>query len=99
MSAGKVVLGALAGIAIGAIAGILLAPEKGSKTRRQIMEKGDDYVDDLKSRFDEFFDTLMEKFESSKGDAERLVEKGKGKFDGAKREFKNGAADFKNAEM
>ncbi len=37
MSTGKVVLGTLAGIAIGAIAGILLAPEKGSTTRRQIL--------------------------------------------------------------
>ena len=45
MSTGKVVLGTLAGLAIGAIAGILFAPEKGSVTRKQIMDKGDDLVD------------------------------------------------------
>ena len=49
MSTGKVILGSLAGLAIGAIAGILLAPEKGSITRKKIMDKGDDYADELKS--------------------------------------------------
>ena len=66
MSTGKVVLGTLAGLAIGAIAGILLAPEKGSTTRRQIMDKGDDYADELKAKYEEFRDTLTEKFESTK---------------------------------
>ena len=40
MNTGKVVLGTLAGLAFGAIAGILLAPEKGSTTRKQISDKG-----------------------------------------------------------
>lgn len=52
MSKGKIVLGTLAGLAVGAIAGILFAPGKGSKTRRRIMEKGNDYIDELKSKFD-----------------------------------------------
>jgi gas vesicle protein len=55
MSTGKVILGTLAGLAIGATAGILFAPEKGSITRRQIRDKSDGYVDKLKSKFDEFF--------------------------------------------
>jgi gas vesicle protein len=73
MSTGKVVLGTLAGLAIGAIAGILFAPEKGSKTRKRIMHKGEDYVDKLNSKFDEFVDSLKEKFESTKKDAENLA--------------------------
>ena len=40
MSTGKVVLGTIAGLAIGGILGILFAPEKGSVTRKQIMDKG-----------------------------------------------------------
>jgi gas vesicle protein len=95
MSTGKVVLGTLAGLAIGAIAGILLAPEKGSTTRKQIMNKGDDYVDELKSKFDEFLDSLTEKFKSTKKDAEVLVDKGKAKYDVAKKDVKNAAANFK----
>lgn len=105
MSTGKVVLGTLAGLAIGALAGILFAPEKGSKTRKQIMDKGDDYVNEIKSKFDEFVDSLTEKFASTKNDAENLTEKGKEKYDNAKKDITNavanfkrhGAADFKHA--
>jgi gas vesicle protein len=52
MSKGKIVLGTLAGLAIGAMAGILFAPGKGSKTRRKIMGRGNDYIQGLKSKFD-----------------------------------------------
>lgn len=66
MSTGKVILGTLAGLAVGAIAGILFAPEKGSKTRRKIMHKGEDYMEDIKSKFDGIVDSLTEQFENSK---------------------------------
>ena len=85
MSTGKVALGTLAGLAIGAIAGILFAPEKGSTTRKQIRDKSDDYVDKLKSKFDEFRDLLTEKFESTKKNAENLAENGKVKYDEQKK--------------
>lgn len=89
MSTGKVVLGVLAGLAIGAIAGILLAPEKGSVTRKQIIDKGDDYVNKVKSKYDGIVDSITEKFESTKKDAEDLVEKGKAKYDEAKKDVKH----------
>lgn len=53
MSKGKIILGTMAGIAIGTIAGILFAPGKGSKTRKKIMKKGSDYVDGLKAKMNE----------------------------------------------
>lgn len=96
MSTGKIVLGTLAGLAIGAIAGILFAPEKGSTTRKQIMDKGDDYVDELKSKFDDFVDSINEKFETTKKDAEEFADKGKAKYEDAKKDVKNAAMDFKN---
>ena len=96
MNTGKVVLGTLAGVAIGAIAGILLAPEKGSTTRKQIKDKSDDYVDGLKSKFDEFLGSLSEKLRSTKNDAEDLVEIGKEKYDEAKKDVKNLAANYKH---
>ena len=96
MSTVKVVLGTLAGLAIGSIAGILFAPEKGSKTRKQIMAKGNDYVDELKSKLDEFSDSVKERFESTKKDAENIAEKGKAKYDDVKKDVKNVAANFKH---
>ena len=61
MNTGKIVLGALAGLAVGAALGILFAPEKGSTTRKRITDRGDDYLDELTTKinslcnFNEFF--------------------------------------------
>ena len=48
MSTGKVLLGVLAGVAAGAMLGILFAPDKGSNTRKKISKKGEDYADAVK---------------------------------------------------
>ena len=95
MSTVNVVLGALAGLAIGATAGILFAPKKGSTTRKQIMDKGDDYLDELTSRFDKFSDPLTEIFDSTEKDAEGLAGKRKAKYDDAKRDLKNATPYYK----
>jgi gas vesicle protein len=71
MSSGKVLLGVLAGVAAGALLGILFAPEKGSTTRRKIVSKGEEYVDDLKEKFGEFVDKVADKFESAKEEVKK----------------------------
>ena len=53
MNNGKVVLGVLAGLAAGAVLGILFAPDKGTMTRKKIIAKGDDTIDELKEKFEE----------------------------------------------
>jgi len=50
MSRVSVIFGALAGMTAGALFGILFAPDKGTETRKKIIHKGEDYVDDLKER-------------------------------------------------
>ncbi|SHG19508.1 YtxH-like protein [Flavobacterium fluvii] len=81
MSTGKVVLGTVAGLAIGGILGILFAPQKGSVTRQQILEKGNDYADELKSKYNEFADTVSQKLNSAKEFAQVLAENGKAEYD------------------
>lgn len=49
----KVLLALIAGIATGASLGILLAPEKGSKTRRMISDQGKKVATDFFEKFDE----------------------------------------------
>ncbi len=94
MSTGKVVLGTVAGLAIGGILGILFAPEKGSITRQQIMDRGCDYADELKSKYSDIADSLKEKFQSVKDDAENIAQKGKSKFDEVKNDINNPSTNY-----
>lgn len=75
---GKVFLGVLAGVAAGTVLGILFAPDKGSVTRRKIVETGEDYADNVKEKFNEFVDTMNEKFERVKDEVEREMPRAKG---------------------
>lgn len=77
MSSGKVLLGLLAGVAVGATFGILFAPDKGSATRKKISKKGEDYADGLGEKFNEFMDGVTQKFETVKAEVSRMVELGK----------------------
>jgi hypothetical protein len=58
MSNSKVIIGFLAGAIVGGALGILLAPDKGSETRRKIIEKGNDIGDSIS----EFGGTVKDKF-------------------------------------
>ncbi len=73
MGKGKVLLGVLAGVAVGATLGILLAPDKGSVTRKKISEKGDDYAEELEEKFNEFIGAVTKKFEAMKEEAVRRM--------------------------
>ena len=74
MSTGKVVLGVVAGAAVGALIGILYAPARGAVTRRTIYRKGEHEVDALKDKFSDFVDSITEKFERVKDEVNDLVE-------------------------
>jgi gas vesicle protein len=89
MNLGKVLLGLLAGVAAGALAGILFAPEKGSKTRKQILTKSEDYASALQGKFDELVETITNKYEETRDDAENFVVKGKTRFDEIKKDGKS----------
>ncbi|MCX6320543.1 MAG: YtxH domain-containing protein [Bacteroidia bacterium] len=88
MSSGKVLLGVLAGVAAGALLGVLFAPDKGWNTRKRISKKGDEYADALKEKFDEFLDSVSEKFDEVKEDVSDFAEKSATKSAGAKKDAK-----------
>ena len=75
MKTSNVILGVLAGAAVGAVIGILFAPDSGKNTRDKISRKTEDLVGDLKNRADHLADrasqlahkasSLVDKFSES----------------------------------
>ncbi|HEY6143198.1 MAG TPA: YtxH domain-containing protein [Flavobacterium sp.] len=89
MESGKVVLGVLGGVAVGALMGVLFAPEKGSKTRKRIMNKANDGVDVIKDKFDSLLESVNEKYENIWQAKEDLLSEGEVKLNAVKKELKN----------
>jgi gas vesicle protein len=77
MDAGKVVIGVVAGIATGALLGVLFAPDKGFKTRKRISRDTERITDDITVKFQEFVDSITDKFEKVKEDVTNFAEKAK----------------------
>ena len=64
----------LVGAAVGAVIGILFAPEKGSKTREKIKDGLDDLKDKAKSKIDLLDDETKERIYNAKDDLTEKVE-------------------------
>ena len=69
-SAGKMLLGTIIGGAIGALAGIMFAPDKGSVTRKKIADKAKETSDNLKEsvtgKYEEVKEYVSEKLDKRK---------------------------------
>ena len=91
MSTGKVLLGVTAGLAAGALLGILFAPEKGSETRQRISKKAEDYADSLKGTFNNLMGSVKAKAEAVKEETNEFVQRGKRKTEETMRDVKNPA--------
>lgn len=74
MNSGKVILSALAGVAIGAALGILFAPDKGTATRHKISKKKNDITDELERKFNAFVDSFSRKFENLHDEAHEMAD-------------------------
>ncbi len=75
MSKSKVLAGLLVGAAAGAVLGLLLAPEKGSDTRKKLSDKKNKLGEDLKNKFGEVKETIKGKYDNIRSDANELLEK------------------------
>lgn len=87
MKSGKILLGVFGGLVAGALLGILLAPDKGSNTRKKIMRKGEDMVDNAKDRLDEMVNGVNSKIQNLVQEATNLAKRGKEKTNSVKEEM------------
>jgi gas vesicle protein len=78
----NVLLGLLTGVAVGAVLGVLFAPDKGTETRKKLAKSGSDFKDKLT----EWGKNGMEKFEDIKDEAKSYADKGRNKADELKKD-------------
>ena len=88
MSFKKTLIGVLAGAVAGATLGVLFAPAKGTVTRRHIMRKGERQVDELKHSFNEFIDSITDKFDQVKEEVVDFAEEAMAQSDKVEKEVK-----------
>ncbi len=75
----KIIIGVLAGLAAGAMIGVLFAPDKGSVVRGKISKKGEDYLDSIKGSIDSLFDGISTKVKNVKVEASDIIDSRKSK--------------------
>jgi gas vesicle protein len=79
----KVLIGTLTGLVVGAISGILFAPDKGTETRKKISQKSNDTISGIKEKLEDLMNLVNEKVnlaaaemkdveENFKSDGERI---------------------------
>jgi gas vesicle protein len=88
------VVALLAGLAVGAVLGVLFAPDSGRKIREQISDKALGLTDNMKDGLAALKEQLSAQKDNIVGLKDRLVENVKGKASAVTQEFR----DFKNAE-
>lgn len=80
----KALPGIIVALAVGAVVGILLAPESGKKTRKRITSESDSFFNDLqnqlqsglesiKSQYNDYVDSATEKTQDLVSQAKRKV--------------------------
>jgi gas vesicle protein len=70
----KIAVAAASGAAVGALAGILFAPAKGSETRQQIADKASDVKENLSDIVDKGKDALNDLSNTAKEKGEEIKE-------------------------
>jgi gas vesicle protein len=83
MSTAKVIVGVLAGVAVGAAIGILFSPDKGTNTRKKITRKSENMMHDIEDGLSDIYDTISKKYGQATEEVERAMKSGKAKLNKA----------------
>jgi len=75
MDSGKILIGALAGLAVGATMGVLFASNKGLKIRRKQSRSGEDLIDDLRQKFEDYLEAVAKNLSIAKEEASDMMAK------------------------
>lgn len=89
------VIGLLAGLAVGAVLGVLFAPESGKKTRERLSDKALGLADNVKDGLHSIKNTISNGRESLMGLKDQVVDKVKSKANAVSQEYK----DFRESEL
>ncbi|MBD2702806.1 YtxH domain-containing protein [Spirosoma sp. BT702] len=75
--------GVLVGLAVGAVIGVLLAPESGKKTRKRISSETDSFFKDLQDQLQTGLDSIKQQYndyvDTASGKAQEVVSQAKRK--------------------
>lgn len=85
----KILVGFLAGAAIGALAGILWAPDKGSATRKKIAGKAGEISDYIRDSFSNLVQGVKDTYSNVQEEVDELHEKAASKINTVKKDVKN----------
>lgn len=70
---GKIAIAAAAGIAAGAVMGVLFAPDKGENTRKKIVDSGKKLSDTVKNKVDGLKVNIRSKAEAMKEELDEFA--------------------------
>ena len=76
-NSGKIIGGLLLGAAVGTTLGVLLAPNKGNKTRKELFNNAKDLADDWKEKVSSGIDKFVEELSNLKFGAEKIADDSK----------------------
>ncbi|WP_298764636.1 YtxH domain-containing protein [uncultured Polaribacter sp.] len=87
MSKQNTILGILGGAIVGGIAGILLAPDKGEKTREKIAGKAKETKEDVVENVEAVLENLSKKYDVVKKASSEIIDKSKKELSKVKKEI------------
>lgn len=80
MKTKNTLVGILSGMAVGALLGILFAPDKGSNTRKKIKRKSNKYASEAKDKAGDVLENLSQKYDNLKVEGKQFIADRKEQF-------------------